>query len=138
MNKEVLKQKLEEIKVQLAKIFSKIKEVKMPEVANSEASEKFHIICDYFEQNKIICISFIVLFVWNLIVSILLFGSLSKFATAPSGHDLNKVEKDVKELSEKIDYFENNYIYKIQDIQYAMEKINPRLESLEDYSHTHY
>ncbi len=138
MNKEVLKQKLEEIKSQLAKIFSKIKEIKLPEIANNQASEKIHSICDYFEQNKIICISLSVLLVWNLIISALLFGSLSKFATAPSGGDLVRVERDVKELSEKIDYFENNYIYKIQDIQYAMEKINPRLESLEDYSHTHY
>ena len=48
MGGKTLQQKLEEIKVQLAKIFSKIKEVKMPEVANSGASEKFHIICDYF------------------------------------------------------------------------------------------
>ena len=138
MNKEVLKQKLEEIKSQLAKIFSKIKEIKLPEIANSQANEKIHSIYDYFEQNKIICISLSVLLVWNLIISALLFGSLSKFATAPSGGDLARVERDVKELSEKIDYFENNYIYKIQDIQYAMEKINPRLESLEDYSHTHY
>jgi hypothetical protein len=138
MNKEVLKQKLEEIKSHLATLFSKVKEIQTPEIFNNPIGEKFHEVCDYVEQNKIICISLAVLFVWNLIISALLLGSLSKFATAPSGSDLVKARNDIKELSEKIDYFENNYIYKIQDIQYAMEKINPRLESLEDYSHTHY
>lgn len=146
MNKEILKEKIGEFKQRVGEFFSKMKNfdwkslqsVEYREQIKDLLNEKIEVFCTYFMANKIICVLFVVLLVWNILLTHTLKSGSTILLDAPTSHDFEELRQEFDSLESKFIEFEDTYVYKIEDLEYTVEGFKPRLENLEDYSHTHY
>ena len=146
MNKELINQKIDEIKAQLVKIISEFNGILKNIQSDERSGEDFKNILknklghayDYVVQNKITATILASLIVWNLFLSYILITNFSELNNLPTDYDFDKLEDEFEDLSNRFDNFEDTYVFKIEDLIFTVNTIKPRIENLEDYSHTHY